>query len=122
MNCRPGGTSFLLQVPEKQLDENKVRQVRKIVLIAHNDVSMGFSRLHAKQNGVLMLQAMANLASSQAADKEAKRQRERELAAVKINKEDVDVIALELEMDKKVAERKLRENGGSLLDTLKACL
>ena len=65
---------------------------------------------------------MAALASSQAADKEAQRQRERELATVKISKEDIDVVALAFEMDKKAAERKLRECGGSLLEALKACL
>eukprot|EP00877_Chromochloris_zofingiensis_P000086 jgi/Chrzof1/10078/Cz04g26090.t1 len=79
-------------VPEKQLDENKVKQ------------------------------AMAALAASQKADKEAQRKREKELAAVKINKDDVDVIVAEIEVDKKLAERRLRECNGNLVDALKSFL
>jgi NACalpha-BTF3-like transcription factor len=48
--------------------------------------------------------------------------REKELAAVKINKEDVDVIATEFEVDKKAAERRLREHNGVLMDALKSFL
>ena len=65
---------------------------------------------------------MADLEASQRASKEAQLAHEKELAAVKINKEDVDVIAIEFEMDKKMAERKLREHGGRLQDALKALL
>ncbi|KAI3887245.1 hypothetical protein MKX03_023455 [Papaver bracteatum] len=36
----------------------------------------------------------------------------KELAAVKINADDIDIIAKELEIDKKVAERTLREHKG----------
>jgi NACalpha-BTF3-like transcription factor len=39
-----------------------------------------------------------------------------------INKEDVDVIALEAEVDKKAAERRLREHGGDLAAALKSYL
>eukprot|EP00798_Chlamydomonas_sp_ICE-L_P001960 gene1960-33373_t len=73
---------------EKQLDENRVKK------------------------------AMVALASSQKADKEAARLKEKELAAVKVDKADIEVVALEFEMDKKLAERKLRECGGNLLVTL----
>eukprot|EP00878_Enallax_costatus_P004447 GHUV01004687.1.p1 GENE.GHUV01004687.1~~GHUV01004687.1.p1 ORF type:complete len:113 (+),score=45.50 GHUV01004687.1:171-509(+) len=79
-------------VPEKQLDENKVKQ------------------------------AMAALARSQKADKEAQLKRERELAAVKVAAADIDVIATEAEVDKKLAERRLREHGGNLLEALKSFL
>jgi len=48
--------------------------------------------------------------------------REKELAAVKINAEDVGVIASEFCLDKKVAERKLREMNGDLEATLKVLL
>lgn len=65
---------------------------------------------------------MSELAAARQADKEAARQREKELAAVKINKEDVDVIALEFELDKKVAERRLREHKGDLKEALKSFL
>ena len=65
---------------------------------------------------------MQALTSNQKASKEAQVQREKELAAVKINKEDVDVIANEFEMDKKAAERRLRENGGDLEKALQSLL
>lgn len=48
--------------------------------------------------------------------------REKELAAVKINKDDVDVIVAEIEVDKKLAERRLRECNGNLVDALKSFL
>jgi len=66
--------------------------------------------------------AIAALAQAEKATREAQRQREKELAAVKINAEDVGVIASEFCLDKKVAERKLREMNGDLEATLKALL
>ncbi|GAX78789.1 hypothetical protein CEUSTIGMA_g6226.t1 [Chlamydomonas eustigma] len=79
-------------VPEKQLDEAKVQK------------------------------AMTDLATSQRASKEAMQLREKELAAVKINKEEVDIITSEFEMDKKSAERRLREHGGNLHAALASLL
>uniref|UniRef100_A0A7N0TSX3 Nascent polypeptide-associated complex subunit alpha-like UBA domain-containing protein n=1 Tax=Kalanchoe fedtschenkoi TaxID=63787 RepID=A0A7N0TSX3_KALFE len=56
-------------------------------------------------------QAMASIAASAEADRNAvKHYQEKELAAVKINPSDVDIIANELELDKKVAERTLGEH------------
>lgn len=65
---------------------------------------------------------MEDLAASQKASKEAQQKREKELAAVKVTKEDIDVIALEFEMDKKAAERRLRECNGDLHAALKSLL
>jgi NACalpha-BTF3-like transcription factor len=48
--------------------------------------------------------------------------REKELSAVKITPDDVDVIAAEFELDRKTAERRLREHGGSLIDALRSLL
>jgi NACalpha-BTF3-like transcription factor len=48
--------------------------------------------------------------------------RERELAAVKVTQADIDVIASEAEVDKKLAERRLREHNGSLAEALKSFL
>ena len=79
-------------VEEKQLDQNKVHK------------------------------AMAALAEADKASREAQRQREKELAAVQINGEDVDVIATEFALDKKVAERRLREMKGDLEAALKSYL
>ncbi|KAJ8529766.1 hypothetical protein K7X08_036601 [Anisodus acutangulus] len=44
------------------------------------------------------------------ADLQVMRMREKKLAAVNINAADIDIIANELEVDKKVAERTLREH------------
>jgi NACalpha-BTF3-like transcription factor len=57
---------------------------------------------------------MAALAARESLAKEAQRQREKELAAVKIRAEDVEVLASQFEMDKKKAERELRVAGGDL--------
>ena len=44
--------------------------------------------------------------------------RNKELLAVKIQKEDVDIITQEYEVDRKLAERRLREHSGNLKDAL----
>eukprot|EP00252_Welwitschia_mirabilis_P012734 TRINITY_DN2816_c0_g1_i1.p1 TRINITY_DN2816_c0_g1~~TRINITY_DN2816_c0_g1_i1.p1 ORF type:complete len:119 (-),score=22.57 TRINITY_DN2816_c0_g1_i1:380-736(-) len=67
-------------------------------------------------------EAMASIAASAAADRNAMRLRERELAAVKINAADVDVIASELELDRKVAERTLREHKGDAVAAIQSLL
>ncbi|CAM8911893.1 unnamed protein product [Rhodiola kirilowii] len=67
-------------------------------------------------------QAMASIASSAEADRNAMRLREKELAAVKINPLDVDIIANELELDKKVAERTLREHKGDAVAAIRHLL
>ncbi|XP_064645075.1 huntingtin-interacting protein K-like [Lineus longissimus] len=45
-------------------------------------------------------------------------QRERELSKVKIRKEDVDLIVQEMEISESLAERKLREHMGNVVDAL----
>ncbi|PIN23245.1 Huntingtin interacting protein HYPK [Handroanthus impetiginosus] len=67
-------------------------------------------------------EAMASISSSKEADIQAARLREKELAAVKINAADVDVIANELELDKKVAERTLREHKGDAVSAIRSLL
>ncbi|XP_022722257.1 huntingtin-interacting protein K-like [Durio zibethinus] len=66
--------------------------------------------------------AMASIAASAEAEKNAMRLREKELAAVKINAADVDIIANELELDKKVAERTLREHKGDAVAAIRSLL
>lgn len=65
---------------------------------------------------------MASISASKEADIQAMRMREKELAAVKINAADVDVIASELELDKKVAERTLREHKGDAVAAIRSLL
>lgn len=67
-------------------------------------------------------QAMAALAAQQHASLEAQRQRDRELAAVKVAQEDIELLVAEFELDKKAAERKLRENKGDAKLTIEALL
>ena len=63
-------------------------------------------------------QAIASITSSVKVDREAELARERELAAVSIEQADVDLIASEMELNKEVAERKLREHKGDVVQTL----
>lgn len=46
--------------------------------------------------------------------------REKQLAAVKVKKEDVELIAREMELSLQVADRKLREAGGDVVQCLVA--
>ncbi|XP_051177254.1 uncharacterized protein [Lolium perenne] len=52
----------------------------------------------------------------------ARKNREKELAAVKINPTDVEIIANELELDKKIAERTLREHKGDAVAAVRSLL
>lgn len=46
--------------------------------------------------------------------------REKQLAAIKVKKEDIELIAREMELTNQVAERKLREAGGDVVQCLTA--
>ena len=48
--------------------------------------------------------------------------RDTQLASVKVNKADVDIIAAEFELDPKLADRRLREHRGNLLEALQSFL
>ncbi|XP_075667695.1 uncharacterized protein LOC142637306 [Castanea sativa] len=67
-------------------------------------------------------EAMASIAASSEADWNAMKMREKELAAVKIKAADVDIIANELELDPKVAERTLREHKGDAVAAIRHLL
>nr|XP_023888574.1 huntingtin-interacting protein K-like [Quercus suber]POE66061.1 huntingtin-interacting protein k [Quercus suber] len=67
-------------------------------------------------------EAMASIATSSEADWNAMKIREKELAAVKIKAADVDIIANELELDPKVAERTLREHKGDAVAAIRHLL
>ncbi|KAI3858370.1 hypothetical protein MKW92_013052 [Papaver armeniacum] len=68
-------------------------------------------------------EAVASIAAaSSEADLNARKLREKELAAVKINTGDIDIIANELEIDKKVAERTLREHKGDAVAAIRHLL
>ncbi|XP_057806095.1 uncharacterized protein LOC131021034 [Salvia miltiorrhiza] len=67
-------------------------------------------------------EAMASISASKEADIQAARLREKELAAVKINAGDIDIIANELELDRKVAERTLREHKGDAVAAIRSLL
>lgn len=74
---------------------------------------------HRQLDSTRVQEAMASIAASKEADLNAMRLREKELAAVKINPAEVDIIANELEMDKKVAERTLREHKGDAVAAIR---
>ena len=48
--------------------------------------------------------------------------REKELAAVKVREQDVKLISVEFELDKKTAERRLREHQGNIVAALESFL
>merc|ERR1711907_255228 len=63
---------------------------------------------------------LKEIQAAEAADAKLQEERERELAAVKVAKEDVEVVAHEMALIPDVAERALRENKGDLKATLLA--
>ena len=63
-------------------------------------------------------QAMASIMQAQKVATEAELAHERELAAVTISQPDVDLIAQEMELEKAVAERALREAKGDVTTAL----
>jgi NACalpha-BTF3-like transcription factor len=63
--------------------------------------------------------AMKTFAAQQLAEKQAQMKKEKELAAVKVSESDIDIIASEFEIQKRQAERALRENKGDLQATIK---
>ncbi|KAK9845705.1 hypothetical protein WJX81_000106 [Elliptochloris bilobata] len=66
--------------------------------------------------------AMANLNAAQQAKREAQLSRDKELSAVKLRKEDIELIMKEYEIEKKLAERRLREHSGNLRAALESFL
>ncbi|KAJ8904918.1 hypothetical protein NDN08_001432 [Rhodosorus marinus] len=63
--------------------------------------------------------AITGILDSSSKDNAEKVKREKELAAVKINSEDVEVIMKEFDMDRASSERCLREQSGNLVDALR---
>jgi NACalpha-BTF3-like transcription factor len=63
--------------------------------------------------------AINALSTKHQIETEQKAQKEKELASVKIRKEDVDMIAQEMEISKIKAERVLRENNGNPVSALR---
>lgn len=62
--------------------------------------------------------AMQKLATQQQKEREEKMAREKELAKVKVNDSDVELIVREFEIHRREAERKIKENGGDLKKTI----
>ena len=71
-------------------------------------------------NAKTVQEALQRLLASEQERAKSVLAREKECAAVKVEPTDVDIVALELEVDRKAAERKLREHGGNLQETLRA--
>mmetsp|Transcript_9290 Transcript_9290/g.27814 ORF Transcript_9290/g.27814 Transcript_9290/m.27814 type:complete len:99 (-) Transcript_9290:566-862(-) len=71
-------------------------------------------------DGSKAMGALGALGETVDAKAEAERQREAALAAVKVSKEDVDLIVSELEVARDVADRELRVQGGDVVAALRA--
>ena len=67
-------------------------------------------------------EAAEAVAAAEAEEAEAHRARERELAAVNIDRSNLAVIADEFLVDKAVAERRLREHGGDVVKAMRSFL
>ena len=68
-------------------------------------------------DGARASEALSALATADDAAAQANLERERALAAVKIDKADVDLVVQELEVDRAVADRELRVQGGDVVST-----
>ncbi|XP_033517268.1 uncharacterized protein [Nicotiana tomentosiformis] len=66
--------------------------------------------------------SMASIYAFKEADLQAMWMRENELVVVKINVVDIDIIANELEVNEKVAERTLREHKGDVVAAIRHLL
>lgn len=66
--------------------------------------------------------SMAALSAQQVSAREARRARERELAAVKVAAADIELLAQEFEIDKRKAERRLRECKGDAKTAIESLL
>ncbi|KAJ4768087.1 Huntingtin-interacting protein K [Rhynchospora pubera] len=110
--CGGGGEEMAVEPSSKDLQQQS-KALDKLTDRVVDDRQLDSSRVQ---------EAMAALASSKEADWNAMRLREKELAAVKINQVDVDIIANELELDKKVAERTLREHKGDAVAAIRYLL
>jgi hypothetical protein len=84
------------------------------------DTTEDVAAAHLSTNAQSVQEALQRLLASEQERVKAALARDKELAAVKVATEDVDTVASELELDRKAAERRLRENGGDLARTLKA--
>ena len=71
-------------------------------------------------DGARASEALSALATADDAAAQANLERERALAAVKIDKADVELIIKELEVDRAVADRELRVQGGDVVAVLRA--
>ncbi|KAE8997623.1 hypothetical protein PR003_g19455 [Phytophthora rubi] len=69
-----------------------------------------------------MKAAFQALLKQEEADKEAERLLEKKLAAVKVNKEDVALVAAEMELSTQQADRKLREADGDVVKCLQTLI
>ena len=71
-------------------------------------------------DGARASEALSALTTKDDAAAEAEKERERALAAVKVSKEDVDLVVQELDVDRAVADRELRVHGGDVVKALRA--
>lgn len=67
-------------------------------------------------------QAMASISARADADRNAQRLKELELSKIKINPADVEIMVEELELDRKVAEKRLREHMGDPVAAIRSFL
>lgn len=105
--------------PADAEDEEAEEEVQKGSKRDGTDVSRVTDYVETKElDSAKAADAVAMLTKTTEVDRAAELARERELAAVQIDKADVDLIATEMELDREVAERRLREHKGDAIATL----
>lgn len=102
------------EIHKSQKDESNAMEK-----LAHDDAAGGdeVEALNVKDQNKLK-SALAALREQEQADKEAERQRDKELAAVVVCPDDVTVLMEQMELTKSQADRILREQNGDLKKSL----
>ncbi|KAL4168606.1 hypothetical protein KRP22_012004 [Phytophthora ramorum] len=110
------------QEGEASDDEEQVEQVK-----SKQDESSAMDKLtdlveEKQMDENKMKEAFQALRKQEEADKEAERLLEKKLAAVKVDKDDVALVAHEMELSTQQADRKLREADGDVVKCLQTLL
>lgn len=110
---------LILQHEERELNQSKVQKAMKDIAESQKASKEAQQKRLGSHAPILTVEFQTKCS---ACGKRPKLRREKELAAVKVSKEDVQVIVTEFEIDDRKAERRLRECGGDLGAALKSFL
>eukprot|EP00227_Mantoniella_beaufortii_P021500 CAMPEP_0197588662 /NCGR_PEP_ID=MMETSP1326-20131121/9863_1 /TAXON_ID=1155430 /ORGANISM="Genus nov. species nov., Strain RCC2288" /LENGTH=127 /DNA_ID=CAMNT_0043153511 /DNA_START=174 /DNA_END=554 /DNA_ORIENTATION=- len=113
-------------------EEDEVEEVEEVETAGHRSAEQakGLDRMgngggdgegaERQVDGAKVDKAFKLISEESKVEREAEAARLKELAKVKINAADVMLIVAEVEVDKKAAEMRLRENGGDVVAALRS--